>query len=150
MVVDTSICMVFSCAGPIKGLRFSTAGTSKCFLHNFCKRFTCWKSINISLAVCNEVLPLCLVWISFIGHFPWWAFSHRALAIYYLFSLENTKKCRRRAVLKNFIFQTIMGKVFLDNSFPFPIKQCYVAFTRVYSLLPFHNIVNGEGENKCL
>ena len=45
---------------------------------------------------------------------------------------------------------TIIEKIFADNSFVFPIKQCCVTFTRVYSLLPFHNIVNGEGENKCL
>ena len=43
-----------------------------------------------------------------------------------------------------------MEKIFVDSSFPFPIKQCWVTFTRVYTLLPFHNIVNGEGEDKCL
>ena len=47
-------------------------------------------------------------------------------------------------------YNPIMEKIFVDNSFPFPIKQCWVTFTRVYTLLPFHNIVNGEVEDKCL
>ena len=45
---------------------------------------------------------------------------------------------------------TIMEKIFEDSSFPFPIKQCCVTFTRIYILLPFHNIVNREGKDKCL
>ena len=86
MVLDTSICMVFPCIGPMKGLRFRI-GTNKRFLHNFCKRFTCWKNINISLAVCDNVCPSCLTWINFIGDFACWAFSHLVLAIS---SLEHT------------------------------------------------------------
>ena len=43
-----------------------------------------------------------------------------------------------------------MEKIFVGNSFPFGIKQCCVTFTRVYILRPFHNIANGEGEDKCL
>ena len=153
MVVETSIFMVFYFVGPMKGPRFST-GTSKGFLHNFYKRFTCWKSINISLVVSNEVSPSCLTWINFICHFAWWASSHRVFTIHYLFSLENTHththKCRGRATFKNFIFHIIMQIIFADNSFPFPIKQCCVTFTRIYILLPFRNIVNRKGEDKYL
>ena len=43
-----------------------------------------------------------------------------------------------------------MEKIFVDNKFTFPKKQCCATFTRIYILLPFHSIVNREGEDNCL
>ena len=132
MVVDTSIGMVFCWTGQVKGMIF-LIGT---FHHDFCKIFTSWENINISLAVCNKLRPSCLTCISFIGHFVWWPFKQRFLAIYYLFSLENTKRCRRR----------VRGRA----NILFSVKQCCMNFERLCILLPFHNIVNREGKYKWL
>ena len=58
------------------------------------------------------------------------------------------------ALLGSISSATLLGQlwaiILVENSFPFTIKQCCLTFTRIYSLLPFHNIVDRKGEDKCL
>ena len=143
MVVHTSICMVFPCTGPMKRLRFPI-GTSKGFLHNFRKRFICWKSINISLATSFVPYldqfdrPFCL------ASFQLSCFCHMLS-----FLSRKHKKMQRETYFQIFCVSDNHGKIFVENGFTFLIKQC-VTFRSIYILLPFHNIVNGKGEYKCL
>ena len=107
---------------PMKGLRFPT-GSRKGFLHNFFKRFTCWKSISIRLAVWNVVRTSSLLEsissTTLLGELSVIVFL---LYIIY-FHYKTQSKSRGRAIFKNFVFQTIMGKIFADNSFRFPNLQ---------------------------
>ena len=55
---------------------------------------------------------------------------------------------QRESYFQQFCLSDNHGKTFIDNGLPSPIKQCCVAFTRIYVLLPFHNFVNREGDDK--
>ena len=141
MVVDTSICMGFPPAVPMKGLRFPT-GSRKGFLHNFFKRFTFWKSISIRLAVWNVVRTSSLLGsissTTLLGELSVIVFL---LYIIY-FHYKTQSKSRGRAIFKNFVFQTIMGKIFADNSFHFPNKLMLQEFTFRFH---FTTLLMGKG-----